>query len=103
MSRTLFSLAGFQVITIGRFWVIAEAPTADRTQDAILRYGMNGKSTEGRQQSRKSSELTKAVLHLAALSRTYRGCSKRVYRSSRKRLNSLSENFGFRWFARYTF
>jgi hypothetical protein len=25
MSRTLFSLAGFQVITIGRFWVIAEA------------------------------------------------------------------------------
>ncbi len=24
MSRTLFSLAGFQVITIGRFWVIAE-------------------------------------------------------------------------------
>jgi hypothetical protein len=28
MSRTLFSLAGFQVITIGRFWVIAEAPPA---------------------------------------------------------------------------
>ncbi len=26
MSRTLFSLAGFQVITIGRFWVIAEGP-----------------------------------------------------------------------------
>ena len=25
MSRTLFSLAGFQVILIGRFWVIAEA------------------------------------------------------------------------------
>src|SRR5579863_9291270 len=25
MSRTLLSLAGFQVITIGRFWVIAEA------------------------------------------------------------------------------
>jgi len=24
MSRTLFSLASFQVITIGRFWVIAE-------------------------------------------------------------------------------
>jgi hypothetical protein len=24
MSRTLFSLAGFQMITIGRFWVIAE-------------------------------------------------------------------------------
>jgi len=24
MPRTLFSLAGFQVITIGRFWVIAE-------------------------------------------------------------------------------
>ena len=24
MSRTLFSLAGFQVILIGRFWVIAE-------------------------------------------------------------------------------
>ena len=24
MSRTLFSLAGFQVITIGRFWVITE-------------------------------------------------------------------------------
>jgi hypothetical protein len=28
MSRTLFSLAGFQVITIGRFWVIAEASDA---------------------------------------------------------------------------
>ena len=27
MSRTLFSLAGFQVITIGRFWVIAEVTT----------------------------------------------------------------------------
>jgi len=25
MSRTLFSLAGFQVILIGRFWVIPEA------------------------------------------------------------------------------
>jgi hypothetical protein len=25
MSRMLLSLAGFQVITIGRFWVIAEA------------------------------------------------------------------------------
>ena len=25
MSQTPFSLAGFQVITIGRFWVIAEA------------------------------------------------------------------------------
>ncbi len=25
MSRTLFSLAGFQVIISGRFWVIAEA------------------------------------------------------------------------------
>jgi hypothetical protein len=25
MSQTLFSLAGFQVITIGRFWLIAEA------------------------------------------------------------------------------
>ena len=25
MSRTLFPLAGFQVILIGRFWVIAEA------------------------------------------------------------------------------
>ena len=24
MSRTLFSLAGFQVITIGRLWAIAE-------------------------------------------------------------------------------
>jgi len=39
---------------------------------------MNGKSTEVRQQSRNSSQLTKAALHLAALSRTYRGCSKRV-------------------------
>ena len=29
MSRTLFSLAGFQVITIGRFWVIAEVRDAD--------------------------------------------------------------------------
>jgi hypothetical protein len=28
MSRTPFSLAGFQVITIGRFWVIAEASSA---------------------------------------------------------------------------
>ncbi len=27
MSRTLFSLAGFQVILIGRFWVIAEVST----------------------------------------------------------------------------
>ncbi len=26
MSRTLLSLAGFQVILIGRFWVIAEDP-----------------------------------------------------------------------------
>jgi len=30
MSRTLFSLAGFQVITIGRFWVIAEAEEFQR-------------------------------------------------------------------------
>ncbi|MGB0108901.1 MAG: hypothetical protein WBP52_10395, partial [Terriglobales bacterium] len=29
MSRTLLSLAGFQVIITGRFWVIAEAKTAD--------------------------------------------------------------------------
>ncbi len=29
MSRTLFSLAGFQVITIGRFWVIAEVIRKD--------------------------------------------------------------------------
>ena len=28
MSRTLFSVAGFQVITIGRFWVIAEGVVA---------------------------------------------------------------------------
>jgi hypothetical protein len=28
MSRTLFSLAGFQVIISGRFWVIAEAEGA---------------------------------------------------------------------------
>jgi len=28
MSRTPFSLAGFQVITIGRFWVIAEGMSA---------------------------------------------------------------------------
>ena len=30
MSRTLLSLAGFQVITVGRFWVIAEARFAPR-------------------------------------------------------------------------
>jgi len=30
MSRTLFSLAGFQVITLGRFWVIAEGFTVQR-------------------------------------------------------------------------
>jgi hypothetical protein len=30
MSRTLFSLAGFQVILIGRFWVIAEAPAFEQ-------------------------------------------------------------------------
>jgi hypothetical protein len=29
MSRTLFSLAGFQVIISGRFWVIAEAREAE--------------------------------------------------------------------------
>jgi phosphatidylserine/phosphatidylglycerophosphate/cardiolipin synthase-like enzyme len=36
MSRTLFSLAGFQVIISGRFWVIAEA-SANLTDDAFLR------------------------------------------------------------------
>jgi hypothetical protein len=30
MSRTLFSLAGFQVIISGRFWVIAEGSTYER-------------------------------------------------------------------------
>jgi hypothetical protein len=36
MSRTLFSLAGFQVITDGRFWVIAEAwiPKSQLIKDA---------------------------------------------------------------------
>ena len=37
MSRTLFSLAGFQVITSGRFWVIAEDdPPKRKTQKARL-------------------------------------------------------------------
>ena len=31
MSRTLLSLAGFQVITIGRFWVIAEGAASAKT------------------------------------------------------------------------
>jgi len=36
MSRTLFSLAGFQVITIGRFWVIAEVlPAIRAVQDGL--------------------------------------------------------------------
>jgi hypothetical protein len=36
MSRTLFSLAGFQVITNGRFWVIAEdISTAIKTSDSL--------------------------------------------------------------------
>ena len=34
MSRTLFSLAGFQVITIGRFWVIAEIQGTIHTKPA---------------------------------------------------------------------
>jgi hypothetical protein len=29
MSQTLLSLAGFQVILIGRFWVIAEDPALE--------------------------------------------------------------------------
>ena len=36
MSRTLFSLAGFQVITIGRFWVIAEGYVPKRVAFAPL-------------------------------------------------------------------
>ena len=32
MSRTLFSLAGFQVILIGRFWVIAEGVRSAETK-----------------------------------------------------------------------
>jgi hypothetical protein len=32
MSRTLFSLAGFQVITIGRFWVIAEGSRIEKRE-----------------------------------------------------------------------
>ena len=28
---------------------------------------------------------------------------KGLRRKSRKRMNSLARNFGFRWFARYTF
>ena len=35
MSRTLFSLAGFQVIIIGRFWVITEA--MDLADAALVR------------------------------------------------------------------
>src|SRR5579859_1138185 len=46
MSRTLFSLAGFQVITIGRFWVIAEEKFREQFEvirSDVLRanYGMN--------------------------------------------------------------
>ena len=40
MSRTLFSLADFQVITIGRFWVIAEEILVDRCdEEARLVFG----------------------------------------------------------------
>jgi hypothetical protein len=35
MSRTLFSLAGFQVIISGRFWVIAEAVVHAETHGTI--------------------------------------------------------------------
>ena len=40
MPRTLFSLAGFQVITIGRFWVIAEhwVSTVGRDEVVIRDY-----------------------------------------------------------------
>jgi hypothetical protein len=38
MSRTLFSLAGFQVILIGRFWVIAEDEIYFFFRIAVLIY-----------------------------------------------------------------
>jgi hypothetical protein len=38
MSRTLFSLAGFQVIISGRFWVIAE-DLPEVVQDELLAHG----------------------------------------------------------------
>jgi hypothetical protein len=37
MSRTLFSLAGFQVITDGRFWVIAEGFEGHLSYDFKMR------------------------------------------------------------------
>ena len=40
MSRTLLSLAGFQVIISGRFWVIAEAgPQNAHAQGSIIHSG----------------------------------------------------------------
>jgi hypothetical protein len=39
MSRTLLSLAGFQVILIGRFWVIAEAGPHESTKYDVLWKG----------------------------------------------------------------
>ena len=40
MSRTLLSLAGFQVITSGRFWVIAEEHAApERGVGCLVHFG----------------------------------------------------------------
>jgi hypothetical protein len=44
MSRTLFSLAGFQVIISGRFWVIAEVWATASLADKILTLFMASSS-----------------------------------------------------------
>src|SRR5260370_6048286 len=55
MSRTLFSLAGFQAITIGRFWVIAEdrEPISGRKIHAFDRRAVS--ASMGRCQGRSEA------------------------------------------------
>jgi hypothetical protein len=52
MSRTLLSLAGFQVILIGRFWVIAEAdrPRPASYQCSLCTSDVTERGQRGRQQ-----------------------------------------------------
>jgi len=47
MSRTLLSLAGFQVIISGRFWVIAEAYLAGRLRIQCVGWKLSGIVSQG--------------------------------------------------------
>jgi hypothetical protein len=54
MSQTLLSLAGFQVILIGRFWVIAEAANSAITNCHVLQGGAKWTISQGNHQWRVS-------------------------------------------------